>query len=202
MRKKKDAESGKARNRTLDQQGAQRRPGRAVPERGPAGRRPLPRVPLKSPAPGVRLRTSVCSSGAEPTRSSPHSCCGQTNTAAAPPPPPPSAPPPRVHAHGPPETRPPGPRPRLAPSRRRRPSGGRSRELGDRGCTWSAALRVPPWTQPRVLRRGEETQGPGERGGSFHPSSYRITESGSRMLYRVGCALHAFPHETEAAVRG
>lgn len=86
VRKKKDAESGKAGNRTLDQQGAQRRPGRAVPERGPAGRRPLPRVPPKSTAPGFRLTTGVCSSGAEPTRSSQHSCCRQTNAAAAPPP--------------------------------------------------------------------------------------------------------------------
>lgn len=47
------------------------------PRKGAAGRRPLPlpRVPPKSPAPGVPHRTRVCYSGAEPARSSQHSCC-------------------------------------------------------------------------------------------------------------------------------
>lgn len=116
VREKKDAESSITENRTLDQQGAQRRPGSTVPERGPAGQRPLPRVPPNSPAPGVRLGTGVCSSGAEPTRSSQPFCRRQTNAAAAPPPPPPSVPPPQAHAHGSPRARPSSPEAPPTPS--------------------------------------------------------------------------------------
>lgn len=161
VRKKKDAESRKARNRTLDQQGAQRRPGRAVPERGPAGRRLHPRVPPKSPEPGVRLRIGVCYSGAEPTRSSQLSRCRQTHTAAAPPP---------AHAF---RSAPSSSRPRPARDTPSLPEAPPHLELeaetkqrkkqragvgggGDRGCTWSAALPVPPRPAPDPTKRPAE----------------------------------------------
>lgn len=164
VRKKKDTESGKAGNHTLDQQGAQRRPARAVPERGQqAGARSRSRAYLQS-----RQRQA--------SHTEPASATAAPSLLAAP----------STPAAARPTLQLPRPRPRprlplrplqvsLRPARdtpslhEAPPRPGLEAETKQRKKqrAWRSRLHVehclpgpaPPRTQPRVLRRGEESQG-------------------------------------------